>query len=819
MKMSKFTPILATALLCIAPLLQAETIAEKKMNLSKGGKGLTPDLEAMLESVNKEIAEEQSALKELYCQAQILWKNGSSNSCYATFIKEIQEKKEALNELKESWRHAYKKSKVGKEQYALWQQTDATLEQLIIDYGASDFVYLIPKEVAEIRVSLSSHILIPRSSWQEMLEAVLAQNGVGIRVLNPFLKELYRTEDDSSSIELITNNMQELNLYEGDVRICFMMSPEPQELKKTWFFLKKFSNDRTTHMELIGRHILVLGTVNQIKELLKIHSFVSKNSGTLEYKAVPLFKTQPQEVAAALETIFGEMVESFECQGIEDPCTQSGLRVVVLSDLAQSLFLIGTKQEICKAEEIIQRIEAQVGMARDRVVYQYRTKHSDPEELAQILERVYLMMLQTNLIYLEGNSEINTNGESSSEADAVSASVTKNIIVQNAPRQRLDNSQVYRENFYQQGGFIINPRPSEPGAPFRKETNTDRTNFIIDAKTGSIVMVVEAEILPKLKELIRRLDVPKMMVQIEVMLFEKRIKRENSYGLNLLKIGGCASQERLSCISWNEIGKQIFNKGVLQFFFSRPKSEDHPAFDAAYRFLLSQDDVYINATPSVTTVNQTPATIAISDEISISTGVFEVPNDGTNALKEAFTRAQYGITIQVTPTIHIHDDEELFADPTDYVTLNADITFDTILPNYAHNSRPDVNRRHLVNEVRIADGQSIIMGGLRRKNSSDGKDAIPFLGELPGIGKLFSTNHLKDDNSEMFILMTPKIIRDPLEDYRRIRCMELSKRPGDIPAFMCCMDRALECEKNRFLHGTFTMLFGNEPNRCIEDYE
>ena len=43
--------------------------------------------------------------------------------------------------------------------------------------------------------------------------------------------------------------------------------------------------------------------------------------------------------------------------------------------------------------------------------------------------------------------------------------------------------------------------------------------------------------LVKIKDLLRKLDVPKKMVQIEVMLFEKRINNENSYGMNILKLG------------------------------------------------------------------------------------------------------------------------------------------------------------------------------------------------------------------------------------------------------------------------------------------
>ncbi len=82
--------------------------------------------------------------------------------------------------------------------------------------------------------------------------------------------------------------------------------------------------------------------------------------------------------------------------------------------------------------------------------------------------------------------------------------------------------------------------------------------------------------------------------------------------------------------------------------------------------------------------------------------------------------------------------------------------------------------------MRIADGQTVILGGLRRKSTQDTKDSIPFLGEIPGIGKLFSSTEITDNSTEMFIFITPKIIADPIEDAERLKMEELKKRPGDV---------------------------------------
>jgi general secretion pathway protein D len=328
------------------------------------------------------------------------------------------------------------------------------------------------------------------------------------------------------------------------------------------------------------------------------------------------------------------------------------------------------------------------------------------------------------------------------------------------------------------------------------KTADGQNNFIVDSKTGAIIMVVEAEALPKIKELLKKLDVPKKMVQIEVLLFEKKISGSNNVGLNLLRLGSEAKNYAKSGLSWSAGSGAA---GILEFLISHKKGSGIPAYDLAYQFMLSQEDVQINCSPSVTTMNQTPATIAIVEEVSIDSGADEKKN-------RIYKRQQYGITIQITPTINMDDELMSASDEGGYVTLETDITFDT--PKKNHNERPDVTRRHIKNHVRIADGQTVILGGLRRKNSQDTKDSIPFLGEIPGLGKLFSHTSMSDDSTEMFVFITPKIISDPVHDAEILRKNELKKRPGDIPEFLHTVIKAQEQERRRLFEGSLTALFG-----------
>jgi general secretion pathway protein D len=327
-------------------------------------------------------------------------------------------------------------------------------------------------------------------------------------------------------------------------------------------------------------------------------------------------------------------------------------------------------------------------------------------------------------------------------------------------------------------------------------------------------MVVRRDALSKIKDLLRKLDVPKKMVQIEVLLFERRLNNQSNFGLNLLKLGKHNGVFYESLNSPNpRIGDRtkklkFIAPGVLEFFFSGHKSKYFPSFDIAYNFLMAQDDIQLNAAPSIITVNQTPATISIVEEISINNGAAPInTSSGQIAFEQSFSRAQYGTTIVLTPTVHLPDEEVEMGQNKGFVTLQTNISFDTITPNSS--DRPNVDKRHIENEVRVVDGQTVILGALRRKTKIDSEEKLPLLSEIPGIGKLFGTSKLIDNNTEMIFFITPKIVLDPKEELIQIRTEELKKRAGDIPEFLEKVVQARDKESKKFFHNTLRVIFGN----------
>jgi len=129
----------------------------------------------------------------------------------------------------------------------------------------------------------------------------------------------------------------------------------------------------------------------------------------------------------------------------------------------------------------------------------------------------------------------------------------------------------------------------------------------------------------------------------------------------------------------------------------------------------------------------------------------------------------------VQKTYTIGDDKGIkialipFISPDGYVTMNIKPEYATEAGN-AYSTNADgtkdiaatlLNRRNLdLKNVRIKDGETLVIGGLIQETESKVVQKIPVLGDLPLVGAAFRSSSTKKVKSELVIMITPKIIND-----------------------------------------------------------
>ncbi|MCH9612275.1 MAG: Type 3 secretion system secretin [Chlamydiia bacterium] len=790
----KWTSIffISTWVLFGLPVSAALTLEEKLSQLVGEGIDESDSLKEYTQAFNSELMKVRRELAAKYQTIDEIPLAESDEDEYRELLTEINDLKAELASLESRWHEqAVKEGKSQDEGYALWEHDEITLSQLVMEYGGADYLYVIPPEIASMKLQLHSSLPIPRESWNSLIELILMQNGIGYKQMNSYLRQLYLLKSDLLSVSSIVSQERDLDRLPPHTRLIYVFSPNVEHIKPAFYFFERFRDPKRSFIYQVGQKIAICGEKEEVKKLLILHNNVWEDENEKVAKVLSLTRMNYDEAKNLLSCFFGQLAD---CNRSYMP--KGGCELSILP-LAQEnvIILVGPSETVSRAEEKLRETEGQVEPPSETVVYWYQVRNSDPVELAEVLERVYESLVHSNL---DGE-----NRKALESGDPVPPSPDIEINQNINPESDLPPADMYPY----QGHKVVEPCSAQLGKIQAAQKDPKSKHFIPYPKTGQLLMVVRKDTVDKLKDILKRLDLPKKMVEIEVLLCEKRIHNRNTFGLNVLKLGSNASGNHEMGIAFDGSTKGRM-RGLFEFFVSRAKSKAFPAFDITYNFLMNQDDVRVNASPSITTVNQTPATISIVDEISINNGAAPMDSNKGIVFEKSYTRAQYGITLVLTPTIHEPELDSLHDDTM--ITLESNVTFDTIKSDVQ--DRPNVNRRHVENLVRIPNGQTVILGGLRRKVGNDITEKIPFLGELPGIGKFFGTSVMDDQLTEMFIFITPRVVQNPKEDLEKIRDEMLCARPGDLPDFLKCLSEARKKEHAKLFSQSIRLLFGKVEN-------
>jgi general secretion pathway protein D len=771
--------------------LFGQTIEEKLANLREfegvdENKSLypAPKVNALLTQLRKE-------LKVKYKEVANLVQNASNESDYQWLLEEVNLLRDEISEVEEKFRDEQSHEVMKENDTAgLFDADEVSISQFISEYGSQDYLYVIPPEIGSLKIQLHSSLMIPRESFPHLIEAILKANGIGYKEINPYTRQLFLMKQDLVHVNVITSNIKELEVLDNKTRCAFLYAPLAENVKNAFYFLERVRDPKSIFVYQVGSKIAIIGQQEDVKKMILMCENVWESKYPKVTKVISQSKLKSDDLIKVLKNYFGPLSDPsksmISLKGGHD------LSVMALAK-DEGVILIGSKDIVERAECLIKETEMQINDPSELTVFWYTCSHTSPEDLAQILDQVYNSLIHSKI---EGSQSSNSDYQ-----DSLESLYPGDPNTVGSPEPTLNYNP--EDSRYESQMYAKMKSTKDFGAENEKNK---KSNFIPYPSTGSILMVVRKDTLAKIKEVIKKLDIPKRMCELEVLLCERMLNNSTRNGINLLKIGTNASQTKTGGISYDRADAPIV-KGIFEFFFSRPSSRAFPAFDVTYNFLLSQEDVKVSACPSIITLNQVPASIAITDQISINNGASPVDTQSNKVFfQDSYERADFGITMTLTPTIHEPDIDD--PEKAIYVTLDNNIAFENIKRD-SQKDRPDVYKRTIKNQVRIKDGQTIILGGLRSKLAEDKNEKIPFLGEIPGFGKLFGTNVLNEKSNEMFIFIKPRVIHDPKHDLIKIREDRLKKRPGDIEAILCEIRQARQKKEAKLFQKSFNLFFGD----------
>ena len=151
----------------------------------------------------------------------------------------------------------------------------------------------------------------------------------------------------------------------------------------------------------------------------------------------------------------------------------------------------------------------------------------------------------------------------------------------------------------------------------------------------------------------------------------------------------------------------------------------------------------IVSSPRLITSNQKEAKISQGQEIFIS-----VP--GGSGGSGTLEKIEAELTLIVTPQIT----------PDDRVIMDVEITQDNLISVAAGASV--IGTKQIETQVLADNGETVVIGGIYKEDSSDGVTKVPLLGDVPILGNFFKKKSRTSNRTELLIFLTPKIINPKL---------------------------------------------------------
>lgn len=162
--------------------------------------------------------------------------------------------------------------------------------------------------------------------------------------------------------------------------------------------------------------------------------------------------------------------------------------------------------------------------------------------------------------------------------------------------------------------------------------------------------------------------------------------------------------------------------------------------------LKSNSGFNLLSTPTLLTLDNAEASILVGQEVPFVTG--SVTQDNTNPY-QTIERKEVGVKLRIKP--QINSDNTVRLDIVQEVSSIADT---------AAASDVITNKREIKTKVMVEDNGLIILGGLISDEVTSSHQKVPFLGDIPGLGRLFRSDASRGVKQNLMVFIRPRILRD-----------------------------------------------------------
>ena len=313
-----------------------------------------------------------------------------------------------------------------------------------------------------------------------------------------------------------------------------------------------------------------------------------------------------------------------------------------------------------------------------------------------------------------------------------------------------------------------------------ESSKKNTTNIGFHNDTNALIISAQPDILKSLESVISQLDIRRAQVLVEALIVEISDRLARDLGVQFLFMGdgesspvatqrfGTPNPDLISTIGaetsedsstssamQTRAANSLLALDGLAVGVARYKASG-TSFATILNLIAQDGDSNVLSTPSIMTMDNEEASIVVGQEIPITTG--ETLSGSNSNPFRSVTRQEIGVKLTVRPQINegnavkMHINQEVSSIFGPLGEMSTDLI---------------TNKRNIRTTVLVEDMETIVLGGLIDDDVQESVKKVPFLGDIPLLGRLFKTTSITRTKRNLMVFLRPTIVRDS-EDVRAI---------------------------------------------------
>jgi len=276
---------------------------------------------------------------------------------------------------------------------------------------------------------------------------------------------------------------------------------------------------------------------------------------------------------------------------------------------------------------------------------------------------------------------------------------------------------------------------------------SERGSITVDDRTNSIIAYQTQDRLDELRRIVSQLDIPVRQVMIEARIVEANVNYNKQLGVNWsgsrsgngnFTISGGAGSTTGTSSPFVDLGVGSATSGIGIGFLTGSTT-----LDLQLSAMEATGNGEIVSQPKVVTSDKETAKILRGTEIPYQ----EASSSGATSTSFKEAALSLEVTPQITPDNRIIMEVKVNKDAPDY-------------QNRLDNGAPPISKNEVNAKVLVADGETIVIGGVFSNTQSKSTSKVPLLGDVPYVGRLFRRDSVTDEKVELLVFLTPRIMNN-----------------------------------------------------------